>query len=416
MFDSVEELLRKIRLGEDSLLELKAVHFRGGRLAGPQRSDVADEIAAMANTAGGVLVLGIDDKTRDVEGIPIEKLDEVERLLHQALTDSIVPPLDALVIRMELPSATGEVRPVIKVDIPRSLFVHKSPGGYFYRLGSSKRELAPDRLARLFQQRSQARVIRFDEQAVPGTTLSDLDLDHARIFFPPGHDDEVALRKLLLVRNDDDATLRVTVGGLLLFGKEPQEFLPNAYVAAVHYRGLKRDSNYQIDAIDCRGALERQIDEAVAFMARSMKVSAIKTPQRQDLPQFSLRALFEAVVNAVVHRDYSVHGSKIRLFLFDDRVEIYSPGPLVNSVTVETMATRQATRNELVIRFLSKARVRGEIVPGRAHYVEARGEGVPLILEEGTEVSGRTPEYRLFDDELLLTIWGRPYSYGAPSE
>jgi ATP-dependent DNA helicase RecG len=172
---------------------------------------------------------------------------------------------------------------------------------------------------------------------------------------------------------------------------------------------LRRDANYQIDARTCGGTLEDQILAAAAFVEANMRVAAVKTPARIDLPQFASRAVFEAIVNAVVHRDYSIHGSHIRLFLFDDRLELYSPGALPNSVTLETMPTRQATRNELVVRFLSKTRIQRIAVPGRAHYVEARGEGVPLIIEESQQIAGRPPLWELFDDELRLTIYGRPF-------
>ncbi len=408
MFDSLEELLRKIRLGEDALLELKAVRFRGDDVSGPRRDELADEIVAFANMGGGVVVLGVDDKTREIEGIPVDRLDSVERFVREVVNDSITPPVSALIVRTELPSTTGEARAVLKIDIPRSLFVHKGPGGYFQRIGSSKRELKPDFLARLFQERSQARVIRFDEQVVPGTTAADLDLDRARSYFPPGDPDEIAIQKLLLVRGDG-GILRCTVGGLLLFGRAPQQYLPNARIEAVRYRGVKADTNYQIDARSCEGPLEDQVTAATTFVEANMRVGALKTPARVDLPQFDIRVVFEAIVNAVVHRDYSIHGSKIRAFLFDDRMELYSPGALPNSVTIETMAARQATRNELIVRFLSKARVQRGDIPGRVHFVEARGEGVPFILEEGRRLSGRPPVYELFDDELRLTIYGRPF-------
>ena len=407
MFDRPEDLLAKIRLGEDALLELKVVRFRGKTVSGPGRNELGDEIAAMANAGGGVLLLGVDDKTRDVEGIPVERLDAVEALVRELLNDSIDPPLTAVILRMELSDKSGVMRAVLKVEVPKGLFVHKSPGGYFHRIGSSKREMKTEQLLRLGQQRSQARIIRFDEQAVPGTTTADLDLQRARPFFAPGEADDLALRKLLIAREDGDV-LRCTVGGLLVFGRRPQEHLASARIEAVHYRGLQADSNYQLDARTCDGPLTDQIDAAFTFVAKNMRIAAIKTPARVDLPQFDLRAVFEAIVNAVVHRDYSIHASKIRLFLFDDRLELMSPGALPNSVTLDTMAARQATRNELIVRFLSKAAVGPAGRALRASYVEARGEGVPLILAAGREVSGREPAYELNGEELKLTIFGRP--------
>ena len=93
MFDSREELLRKIRLGEDTPLELKVVRFRGEKIDGPSRDDLSDEIAAIANTIDGVLLLGVDDKTREIEGIPIEKFDTLERYIFEICEQSIKPPV-----------------------------------------------------------------------------------------------------------------------------------------------------------------------------------------------------------------------------------------------------------------------------------------------------------------------------------
>jgi predicted HTH transcriptional regulator len=153
MLDSTEELLRKILLGEDSVFELKAVKIRGRKILGPSRDDLADELAAMANTTDGVCLLGVDDRTRQIEGIPLESLDTVEEYVRQICNDNIVPPLTAKILRIDLPDAEGNPRPVLRIEVPRSLYVHESPGGYFQRLGSSKRKLTPDLLAGLFQRR-----------------------------------------------------------------------------------------------------------------------------------------------------------------------------------------------------------------------------------------------------------------------
>jgi ATP-dependent DNA helicase RecG len=414
MFDSADELLRKIQLGEDSVLELKSVRFRGSKVDGPARNDFADELAAMSNTADGVCVLGVDDKTREIEGIPIERLDSVEDFVREVCNDIVKPPLSVKIIRMELPDSLGVMRAVIKIDVPRSLFVHKSPAGYFRRQGSSKRELPPDLLARLFQQRSQARIINFDEQPVPETTLDDLDEARLTRFIPPGSSDPVStVRKLKLLTNDDAGVERATVAGVLMCSPHPETWLPGAYVEAVTYQGRRQDSNYQVDASPITGSLDEQVAGALAFVRRNMKVAAVKTPARVEVPQFSERAAFEAIVNAVAHRDYSVHGSKIRLFVFDDRLEVYSPGPLPNTVTVESIGLRQATRNELITSLLARCPVVPESQGvGRHYLMEKRGDGVPIIMDESYRLSGKYPEYRLIDDaELLLTIYSAELSH-----
>lgn len=408
MYDSPEELLRKIGLGEDTSLELKAVVTRGDRVVAPQRNDLADEIAAMANTADCVLVLGVDDKTKEILGIPRDKLEATERLVFEICNDSIHPPVRFRDYRMELPDSTGALQAVLKVDIPQGLHLHKSPGGYYYRQGSSTREMPTERLLRLGQQRSQALLIRFDEQAVPGTELRSLHDALWKRFLAPLPDDPVErLHKRGLLTNDDSGVERGTVAGVLMCCRQPEEWLPGAFIQAVRYRGVRQDSNYQIDAQEIRGPLDEQVSGALAFVRRNMTVAARKDPARVELPQFSVRAVFEAVVNAVAHRDYSVYGSKIRLFLFDDRLELYSPGPLPNTVTIDSIALRQSTRNELLTTLLARCPVedpRGEL--GRRFLMEKRGDGVPIILEESRKLSGRVPEYRLIDDaELLLTVW-----------
>ncbi len=408
MFDSPEELLQKIRLGEDTSLELKTVRFRGGRVEEPRRDDLADELAAIANTHDGVLVLGVDDKTREVVGIPVERLEAVERWVFEICNDSIEPPLRFHAFRLRLPDSTGDWQAVLKVEIPRSLFVHSSSGRYFFRQGSSKRRMQPEYLARLFQQRSQARLIRFEEQPVPQSGIGDLSerlwADYTTRSDEPA--DVVLLKRGLLTR-EESGTARASVAGVLLCCEAPERFLPNAYIEAVRYRGKLQDSNYQIDARRIRGPLHQQIEEAMAFLRRNQTIAAVKTPHRVERPQFSERAVFEAIVNTEAHRDYSVFGSKIRFFMFDDRLEIYSPGSLPNTVTVDNIALRQATRNELITSLLAEtpvAETTGGV--GRGFYMEKRGDGVPIILSESEKLSGKKPVYRLIDDsELLLTIY-----------
>ena len=256
-----------------------------------------------------MLLLGVEDKTRDIEGIPLEKLDIVENFVQQICSDSIKPPLVVKIVRMELPDAAAEKKPVLKIDIPRSLFVHESPGGYYRRQGSSKRRLNPDLLARLFQQRSQVRMIRFDEQPVPGTSPETLDENLWKRFAGVGIDEPAAiLKKLRLIAKDQDGKEKATVGGLLMCAAQPQTFMPGAFIEAVRYRGNRRDSNYQLDARSITGPLDHQIMECLSFVKRNMTIAAVKEPARIEIPQFSMRAVFEAVVNAVAHRDYSIHG------------------------------------------------------------------------------------------------------------
>lgn len=416
MLTTRNELLEKIRLGEDSFLELKEVRFVGEKVRGPSQDDLADELAAFANSAGGVLLLGVEDKSREIVGIAIERLDVVETLLRQACEDSIRPVLTPLIERLVLPDSGGGERPIIRVDVTRSLFVHQSPGGYLHRAGSSKRPIPPEQLARLFQQRSQSRLIRFDETPVPRATLADLDEALWQRFAPVHRTDapEILLGKLAMAARDELGDWRPTVAGLLMSSHTAPQYLPGAFIQAVSYQGTDvlpcGELTYQRDAQDITGALDRQILDACAFVRKNMRVAAYKHAQggREDVPQFDMLAVFEAVTNAVAHRDYSMAGTKVRLRLFDDRLELYSPGMLSNTMTPESLPFRQAARNEALTSLLARCPINDDtLATHRQHIMDKRGEGVSIILEASERLAGKRPEYHLNDDsELMLTIYG----------
>lgn len=409
MYENISDLLKQIALGEDSVLELKTVEFAGNKIVGPHKDGMADELAAMANTASGIIVLGVDDKTREICGIPPEKLDMVEDWLRSICNDSIHPPLDCVIRKLIVPAGRHGELSIVRVDVPRSLFVHKSPNGYFRRIGSSRREMKPDVLARLFQQRSQVRFIRFDEQTVPGASIDDLNpklWNRFRTVLSP-KDDREFLEKMKLIARDEDGTLRATVSGVLMASDAPESFMSSAFIQAVCYRGRERNAAYQLDAKDIVGPLDTQIRDACKFVERNMRVFATKAPNRIETPQFSMNAVFEAVVNAVAHRDYSIYGAKIRLHLFADRLEIFSPGSIPNTMTIASISERQSARNELISSLLARCPMNVDAIGSQRNFImDKRGEGVPIIITASEKLSGKRPEYRLIDDaELKLTIF-----------
>ncbi|MYC96534.1 MAG: transcriptional regulator [Caldilineaceae bacterium SB0661_bin_32] len=395
MFDSLTELVEKVHLGEDSTIEFKRQL--------PRRDSLADEIAAFANARGGVILMGVDDNG-EIVGLGQRNLDQSEKTVVEVCRDSIEPQVSIFTEKLRF---DGKV--LLKVDIPRSLFVHKSPGGYLARQGSSKREMPTDQLARLLQSRSQARIISFDEQVVPNTTRNTLHKDFYQRFIREGATEEevedLLQKRRLLVR--DGPVYRASVAGLLMCHDRPDDYLYNSFIQAVFYRGKTKDANYQIDAKDFRGPLDRQIMDAYKFVERYNQVSARKDVGRTERSQYSMRAVFEALVNAAVHRDYSKTVSKTRLFMFSDRLELSSPGALANTLTVERLRYGQATRNELLARLLSEITVEDNVSRqvARRYFLERRGEGVGIILDESTALSGKVPVYEQIDETLFLTIF-----------
>ncbi len=395
---STDDVRRQLRLGEDSRWEFKQIEFRGDRPVSPRRDDLADELAAFANARGGVLVCGVSDDG-EVQGMSRARMNALDRILADACADSIKPPIDVEVTRHEL----GGGKPVLVVEVAPGDAQHDSPGGSYRRVGSSKRRMTPDQRLRLAQQRGQSRFLWFDRQPVPETGFETLSerLWKPLVSVAGAADPPRALRNLRLLTLDDGDALRATVAGILLCTDTPERWFPNAAIMATRYRGADRASG-QLDAQQIVGPIHHQIADAVRFAVRNMRVAARKAPGRIDMPQYSADAIFEALVNAVVHRDYSMSGRRIRLSMFEDRLEIDSPGALPNGMTIANMEAGQATRNEVLASVFGRLPV-GDI-PGsenRQFLMERRGDGVMIIVRRTRETAGRPPAYALIDESNL---------------
>ena len=392
------EIRQRLRLGEDSGWEFKQVEFSGDRPTSPRREDLADEMAAFANANGGALLCGVSDGGR-LQGMSPEQIAALDLLLVEVSTDSVEPSLRINVHHREL-----DGQAFVLVYVPRSDFVHERAGRAFIRVGATKRRLGGDERLRLAQRRAQSRYLWFDRQVVPQTGFQTLS---ERLWEPllsamGASDPRRALMNLRLLASDEADVDRATVAGVLLCTKSPQEWLPQATIVATLYRGKNRASG-QLDAQEIAGPLPAQVADAVKFVVRNMRVSARKAPAREDTPQYSKAAVFEAVVNAVVHRDYSMSSRRIRLSMFKNRLEIDSPGQLPNGMTIGGMHSSQATRNEVLASVFGRIPVHD--VPGSEHrryIMERRGDGVPIILKETRETAGVEPEYSVIDESNLV--------------
>ncbi len=398
---SEDELRTRLKLGEDSGWEFKEVDFRGDGPVARQRANWAEEIVAFANANGGVLLFGVTDNG-DLTGMNRPQMDAVERMVSEVCRDSIAPPLDSQIYRHELDGL-----PFLLVDVPIGYALHEYGGQSYIRVGSAKRLMTSDQRLRLAQRRGQARYRGVDEQTVAETGFATLSeqLWKPLLSAESMSDPLVGLEKLGLLAEDDQGQMRATIAGLLLCSEAPEHHLPHAQIVAVRYRGEDPGTG-QIDAQEIRGPINRQITEALAFASRNMRVGARKRPAREDMPEYSLRAIFEALVNAVAHRDYSIRGSRIRLRVFSNRLELCSPGSLPNSLTIESMGERQSTRNEVLSSILGRMRTGAAAdASERQFFMERRGDGVPIIRRETMKLTGKEPQYRLLDDsELCLTI------------
>ena len=398
---SDEGIRQRLELGEDSRWEFKQVEFAGSRPTSPARDALADEMIAFANANGGVLLLGVADDGC-LQGMSKAQMAALSDLIVEISTDSIEPALRIDVHHRELDRKT-----FVMVEVPRGDSLHERRGRSWIRVGASKRQLTGDERMRLAQRRAQARHLWFDRQAVPGTGFETLSEQlWGQLLSVAGATDPIrGLTNMRLLARDEADVLRATVAGVLLCAKTPQEWLPHAAITATHYRGRDRASE-QLDAQEIDGPLQSQIADGIKFVARNMRVGARKSPARENMQQYSTTAVFEALVNAVAHRDYSISSRRIRLSMFADRLEIDTPGQLPNGMTIESMNASQATRNEVVASVFGRIPV-GD-VPGSAHrafLMERRRDGVAIILKETQETAGMPAKYSLVgESSLVLSI------------
>lgn len=359
----------------------------------------------MANADGGLVLFGVEDSGA-VVGVPEERLDQVRHWIAEVAKNDCAPPIRPTIRVESVPDPAGVDRPVIVVEIPQGIFVHRTAvGRCFARIGLTKRRLTPPEVVRLGRER--ARGFLFDGQIVFEADVESLQRSRFESFFGPSPPLPWLdlLRRSGSTRRDCDGVDRPTVVGILIFGKDPTDFLPSAFIEAVQYGGVESSSTDMVRKDRLDGPVADQIDAAVAFVAAAQECAG--DSRTSDSAPYDPEVVEEGIVNAVAHRDYSIHGSWIRLSLYADRLEIRSPGLPPNTMTLEAMPYRTFSRNQRLLSFLSRLRSQRT---GKA-YIASRGEGVGTILQRGEAHSGRRPEYDLPGNDLRLTMWaGTPRS------
>jgi predicted HTH transcriptional regulator len=400
MYETTPELVAEIAAGEDAYLEFKEVVFKGNapRFAREKTKSpeaIARTLCSFANAEGGVLIFGINDH-REVVGVDPDKADLLEQWVVNVSQHNCEPPVYIIPDWKQFPDASGTAHFCLKVDVLKSSYVHRTSGGrWMTRIGSHKQDLRPDQLARLLERRQMGQP--FEERAVRTTDLKALDLKLfegycRRRFGPEDTFEEPGLEfrlvNLKLAAHLDSGLAVPTVVGLLLFGREPiTTHLPGAFVQCVLYRGVIADANEQLDEKLFSGPVPEQIVKATRFVQRYIPVAAEKTHEgRLDRPAFSLRAVHEAIVNAVVHRDYQLSGSNVRVMVFDDRIEVSNPGGLHNTLRPENLfaGAQPYRRNQALAGFL---RDYESPLTGRA-LMESRGEGFLMLVRETRALGG----------------------------
>lgn len=389
------ELLEIIGNGESSGVEFK----RDGLL----NHDFAKELVAFSNLAGGIVLLGVEDDG-SISGISRPNLEEwVMTTCRDKIRPAIIPFFE--IIRDAEPGRDVAIVRVARGYDVHSLW-HNSSNKYYIRVGSTSREATPEELRRLFQQRG---TIRAELQPVSGAVLEDLDKRRLRDYFArirqqevPGEDDDAGWLALLI--NTEIMTEEgVTVGGMLLFGKTPNRFLPHAGIDAAAYPSTEKDYT-TIERSPLRGPMtplmgadgsiveNGLVEQALNFIQRNLPAhSILDGGRRVERPVFPVEALREGIVNALIHRDYLLTSTDIELSLYSNRLEIVSPGRLPNGITPDRMRSGcRASRNQLI-----------KDVMRDYGYLEHMGMGIPRKIIQGMKLHNGTEPSLIVDDETF---------------
>ena len=415
-----QERLASIRAGEDTELELKEIVFRGDRISfaredGRATSRLAEVFVSMANTKGGVVVIGVRNSDRMPVGIEPEKRDLLEQFVVNVALNNCKPMIVPALDWEYLPGEDDVPKLCLIVEIPMSRFdVHQtSDGRYLQRLGSHRQSIPPERLARLLSARRLTSPI--EERPLLGSSLDDLSEIRLEKYFrdrfsdwsePDDWGSTLVAHKLAAVL---DSGVTPTYLGVLLFAEQPERYIYGAYIDLAVYTHDTPDGN-TVDSNRFVGPVPEQIAQVVSYLRVSPLVPTVSRKDRdgrRDYPSYALTALQEAVVNAVVHRDYEIAGSQIIIRMFPDRIEFQNPGALYNTLTIENLyaGCQPVRRNQLLAGFMRdyKSTLTG------SSFMEARGEGFLNLVRDSLRLSGRRPELEQIGEATKLTIYAARY-------
>jgi ATP-dependent DNA helicase RecG len=346
-------------------------------------------VVAFANTAGGTLLVGVEDRTRHVRGVT-DALDLEERLANlvsDRISPRIVPELEILPWRRTQVLAL-QVHP--SASRPHHLIREGPAAGVYVRVGSTNRRADAELIEEL---RRFARGEGFDEQPMPGLDSEALDFRAASESFAPFR--KLARRDLETLRlvTEHQGRKVPTVGGMILFGKEREHHFPDAWIQAGRFTGT--DRSHIADRTEIRSLPARAVEEAIVFVQKhalhGAEIGAVRRKDRWNLPPAAVR---EAIINAVAHTDYAQRGAPIRVSIFDDRLEVENPGLLPFGLTLDDLP-----------RGVSKLRNR---VIGRVFHalglIEQWGSGIQRMSTACREAGLDAPVFEELATRFRVTI------------
>src|SRR6266487_3600596 len=398
------ELKALIQGGETNTVELK--------VAAPRATEMAERLCGMANAQGGVVIIGVKDSSHEIVGVPDKRIGETLDVVLRAVRQMIKPELVLDPSEPEIYTLEGK-KLVVAMVKPSHGPVYQAHGIYWVRRGTHTVSLG---LSELLEMANDRGLVDWEHQPVRNATMEDIDLEKVKAYLARRSENsrhtsrfkdiERVLIGMECAAKTSDGRVVPTNAGLLFFGSYPQGHLIQSDVACVLFRETVGASRYA-DRRMVTGTLQELIDGAELFLSRYIAVGAkVEGFKRIDILEYSLEVLREAVINAVVHRDYSKRGESVRVFCYPDRVEIHNPGLLLPGITVEQMErgdVQSKLRNPTLANLLKD-------VPG---YMERLGSGIRFMLDETARMGLPTPQFREMG-EFIVTFHKAPALLSPP--
>lgn len=374
---NISELLQQ---GENAAIEFKEI------VARPE--SLAKEIVAFANTQGGTLLLGVADDGKII-GINDDK--NHEEYLANIARNNVIPAID-----IEIQKIVVENKNIIAVSIPKGKDkpYQTLNNQFLIRIGSTNRIATQTELMRLFQQSG---VFHYDGIALENADIKQLNLTKIAQYFDDYQVDfSQEEHPEILLKNTDILTDRheVTIAGLLVFGLNPQKFMPNACISFAHFSGNEITEEL-IDKQVINGTLDYQIDTTLAIIKNNSLSPSLINGARTEIQKFIYpdKVFRELLVNACVHRNYAISGSRIRIFMFNNRIEFISPGKLPNTVTIEKLVYGVSySINPIIVKFMENLR-----------YIDKLGRGLPMVYKIAKE-NGKAVKFEEIGEEFKVTL------------
>lgn len=373
---------------EDQTFDCKSIQIEPKALAVP--------IVAFANADGGVIAIGVSDKTRKIEGVDqhIEKLNELLRVPFDFCNPSIPVGLSYL----PCTDKDGNENRILLMEIPASQFLHTNQADEaFMRVGDKSRKLTFDERVQLMYDKGER---FYEDTAVYGATIDDIDMNAVADYVQLLGYNKSPLQYLRennhFVTTNKNGEEEVSTACILLFGKNPQLFFPRARTRFIRYEGVDEKVGAEMNVVKdvvFEGTILQQVKKTIDYLETQIREHTFlgqhgKFVTRRDYPEFVIQ---EMTVNSCCHRAYNIKGTEIQIKMFDDRLVFESPGRLPGQVKPENIRHTHFSRNPKIAAFLKTY-----------HYVREFGEGVDRICRE-LEVNGAgNPSFHT--DEFILKI------------